>query len=562
VYNPDQKDSNNNGKGDACEPVNPCATQGGDTDGDGVCNNVDNCPTVYNPDQKDSNNNGKGDACEPVDPCASLGGDKDKDGVCAANDCDDNDPNVPNKLPCNTNCHQNGCTIYRGNVDFIAIGNSMNFSEDRTNCNKKTNSSASLSIPNGTQVKSAILYWSGSDKLDNTATLNGHTIHSSKNWETSRGLKIFNFYAAKADVTNIVKSSGSGNYTVGDISWVNDGGHCVFNSAYGAWALVVVYEGNHLPANTIHICENEFKYTDKPGRYTQEFTCINPPKNCNPNAELTIIAFEGDNYKGENFYLNGQKHSGNNNFRGQTAPNLDIVSFNIDNHINSNTSSFSYTIETFTTNSVFGLAIEGLLDFVKIVKYGCNSSSNSRNAPMLDFTAFPAQREVELQWATNTSYRNAYYIIEKSIDGANFENIQRVENLENSDQVELFNAIDFKPALGDNYYRVKQVYKDGSFDYTDVKNVRFNIDLESLSMYPNPAQDELNLNLKAIAGKEANIKIINNFGQVVQQVDIGKVENNNVRIPLNNLENGFYQVHIQVDKGRAITKKLIIDNLR
>src|SRR5260221_311480 len=34
-----------------------------DSDGDGVPDDLDNCPTVSNPDQKDSNFNGIGDAC-------------------------------------------------------------------------------------------------------------------------------------------------------------------------------------------------------------------------------------------------------------------------------------------------------------------------------------------------------------------------------------------------------------------------------------------------------------------------------------------------------------------
>ncbi len=37
---------------------------GPDTDGDGVADECDNCPTIANPDQKDSNGNGIGDACE------------------------------------------------------------------------------------------------------------------------------------------------------------------------------------------------------------------------------------------------------------------------------------------------------------------------------------------------------------------------------------------------------------------------------------------------------------------------------------------------------------------
>jgi hypothetical protein len=55
VPNPDQKDTNNNGIGDACDP---------DIDGDGVLNARDNCPYVYNPDQRDDDGDGIGDACD------------------------------------------------------------------------------------------------------------------------------------------------------------------------------------------------------------------------------------------------------------------------------------------------------------------------------------------------------------------------------------------------------------------------------------------------------------------------------------------------------------------
>ncbi|HEY7138310.1 MAG TPA: PKD domain-containing protein [Acidimicrobiia bacterium] len=49
------------------DPVSPRAGPGCgdvDTDGDGVPDSVDNCPTVPNPDQADSNGNGVGDACD------------------------------------------------------------------------------------------------------------------------------------------------------------------------------------------------------------------------------------------------------------------------------------------------------------------------------------------------------------------------------------------------------------------------------------------------------------------------------------------------------------------
>ncbi|MFC1609335.1 hypothetical protein ACFL6C_00115 [Myxococcota bacterium] len=51
-------------------PPDPCAELGGDTDGDGVCNDLDNCPTVANFDQADMDEDGVGDACdEPPAEC-------------------------------------------------------------------------------------------------------------------------------------------------------------------------------------------------------------------------------------------------------------------------------------------------------------------------------------------------------------------------------------------------------------------------------------------------------------------------------------------------------------
>jgi YVTN family beta-propeller protein len=81
VPNPDQTDSDGNGIGDACEPL-PV-----DTDGDGIDDSEDNCPTTANPDQEDSDNDGIGDACDAPSE------DTDGDGV---EDSFDNCPTVAN----------------------------------------------------------------------------------------------------------------------------------------------------------------------------------------------------------------------------------------------------------------------------------------------------------------------------------------------------------------------------------------------------------------------------------------------------------------------------------
>jgi MYXO-CTERM domain-containing protein len=64
VANPKQTDSNDDGKGDACD----------DSDGDGVLDGKDNCPLVANANQADANKNGMGDACEDTDGDGILDG--------------------------------------------------------------------------------------------------------------------------------------------------------------------------------------------------------------------------------------------------------------------------------------------------------------------------------------------------------------------------------------------------------------------------------------------------------------------------------------------------------
>ena len=204
-------------------------------------------------------------------------------------------------------------------------------------------------------------------------------------------------------------------------------------------------------------------------------------------------------------------------------------------------------------------------DFVQIpasqvFSYTCGGGATSmvRSAAMLDFTAFRKDRQVALQWLTNTTYKNDYYVLEKSTDGVIFESIKQVENDQAFEEIAFHQSIDDSPVLGINYYRLKQVYEDGTFDYTDTKNIDFQIDLEAVSIFPNPVTAELFVNLKAYAGKQGSLHIVNQYGQSVKYVELESIPAHLTRVDLEGIPNGAYFITIDVENFNRTTRKISV----
>ena len=97
--------------------------------------------------------------------------------------------------------------------------------------------------------------------------------------------------------------------------------------------------------------------------------------------------------------------------------------------------------------------------------------------------------------------------------------------------------------------------------FMPIQKVDFKIDLDGWSVFPNPVQNELFINLKSFAGKQARIQLINNFGQVVLDQNLGELSGETERLDMKNVENGLYFIHIKVEGQKAFNQKVIVERL-
>ena len=259
-------------------------------------------------------------------------------------------------------CTQLGCVNFQGHGDYSVIGNSMSYDEDRENCAIKSSSSTWYTLPTGAVVKKAILFWSASGRMTKHATahLNNNLVSATRTY--FGGSSGYHFYGAEADVTHLVR--GSGDYTVSGVWYDNRGLLCTGNAAYAAWSLVIVYEKMDLPLARINVCTDNFRFTFPAGVYSSYVDCVEGFKDS--KARTTVVTFESDAYKGEHFFIN-QNFKGDNVFKGNTAPNLDIVTFDISEVVRTLVTRITYTIKSYFVRTRFGGAIEGLFMPIRVV---------------------------------------------------------------------------------------------------------------------------------------------------------------------------------------------------
>ncbi len=196
---------------------------------------------------------------------------------------------------------------------------------------------------------------------------------------------------------------------------------------------------------------------------------------------------------------------------------------------------------------------------------GCIAIVTPLPITLVSFEAFVQQHEgsrepyVALRWTTAREIDNDFFTIERSADGENFKEMQRIRGAGNSDAVISYDIADTAPLHGISYYRLKQTDFDGSISYSRTVSVQVNLSPASyLSVYPNPDKGNgFFLNMKS---EEVRLLAIYDLSGRLQEFCTNfELTSQGLRpVTSTRLSKGSYLVKVLFTNGQTAVRKLIV----
>ncbi len=220
------------------------------------------------------------------------------------------------------------------------------------------------------------------------------------------------------------------------------------------------------------------------------------------------------------------------------------------------TGSYSYMLraiklQTSASGSYYNLS-QGIFSSFSV-------SSNCLPLPveLSQFNAFEINnQQVQLEWQTETEIDFSHFEIERSKDASQWEYIYEVAANGAIEGQTNYRFIDQNPNEGFNYYRLKMVDKDGSYEFSNIQIVTIKVETDfGLSISPNPTSDKINLAFKDPIKGPIQIEIIDAEGQLIESKTIESsqlIYRSSMNI--NHLAKGIYFIQLQYEDVQLIKK--------
>ena len=182
--------------------------------------------------------------------------------------------------------------------------------------------------------------------------------------------------------------------------------------------------------------------------------------------------------------------------------------------------------------------------------HACNPINNSAlPAAITDFKGRKTTTTDLITWSTTSELNNAHFNLLYSNNGKDYSTLGTIPskaNNGNSNQVLNYRFENTQPALGHNYYKLEQVDLDGkSIVNTNVVDLIWGSNGSTVSIYPNPTTDELNIDVYTTKAQNNTIKLLDMSGRVIKEIQSKlTVGANNIKMNLGALTSGIYTIQI------------------
>jgi hypothetical protein len=164
------------------------------------------------------------------------------------------------------------------------------------------------------------------------------------------------------------------------------------------------------------------------------------------------------------------------------------------------------------TNRAFLAIAVTLVTFVSLAFSPANTTAISID--LLSFEAHMNGTHVDIQWVTAYERNSDHYVVERSLDGRDFEEVIRVDGAGKSNMIIKYFDVDATPIEGVSYYRLKQATTNGQFVYSGTVPVDFDESgIPGMGIFSNSVNDEAAaVHVQSLVNEEVLVIVRNGAG--------------------------------------------------
>ncbi|WAC39615.1 hypothetical protein [Pedobacter sp. SL55] len=164
------------------------------------------------------------------------------------------------------------------------------------------------------------------------------------------------------------------------------------------------------------------------------------------------------------------------------------------------------------------------------------------------------QGTVSLAWSTASEQNNSHFEVTRSADGKSFAKIGQVQGNGNSSTTKNYSYVDASPVAGVNYYQLKQVDFDGTYELSGVVSAKVGLSNDNLTASASANRTLVAVTYNALANGKALFNVYSISGAKIATVEQTVTAGlNKISIPAN-LGNSIHILNVSQAGATASIK--------